>query len=53
VTKDVISLKDLSKSVSYIFNSLTTSNLELRQMATTMIFRQSLTFLSDLGLNAN
>jgi glycosyltransferase involved in cell wall biosynthesis len=53
VTKDFASLEDLSKSVNYIFGSLRTSNLETRQMATTMIIRQSLTFLSGLGLNFN
>lgn len=52
-TKDLVSLKDLSKSVNYIFGGLRYSDLEVRQMAVTMIIRQSFTFLSQVGLNVN
>ncbi len=52
-TKDLVSLKDLSKSVNYIFSGLRFSVLEVRQMAVTMIIRQSFTFLSQVGLNVN
>lgn len=53
VTKDLVSLKDLSKSVNYIFSGLRSSVLEVRQMAVTMIIRQSFTFLSKVGLSVN
>ena len=49
-TKDFASLKDLSKSVRHSSSRLSVSKFEVRQMATTMVIRQSLTFLSNLGI---
>ena len=52
-TRNLISLNDLSKSVMYIYRRLKVSDLQMRQVGITMIFRQSWTYFSSLGFRAN
>jgi glycosyltransferase involved in cell wall biosynthesis len=52
-TKNSTSMKDLSKSVMYIFGRLKVSDLQMRQVGITMILRQSWTYFSSLGFRVN
>jgi glycosyltransferase involved in cell wall biosynthesis len=52
-TRNLVSLNDLSKSVNYVFDRLKISDLQMRQMGSTMIIRQSITYFSNFGFRIN